>query len=275
MSKTEPSKTERGIALVTGASSGIGLATAQALLRDGYRVFGTSRKPLPDTSDGITMLVCDVTEDASVRSAVDAVLSQTGRIDLLVNNAGIGLLGAAEESSAAQVRSLFETNFHGVVRVTNAVLPTMRKQGGGRIFNLGSALGLVPAPYGAYYSATKHAIEGYSESLDHEVREFGVRVAVIEPAGTRTSLESNTAFSDQPLTAYDVSRAKFFVAYHRALAAADTAESVADTIVRAARAKVPQLHHPSGKAARQLALAWRFLPRSLFDRTLHKQFGLA
>lgn len=269
------SKTKSGIALVTGASSGIGLATARALRRDGYRVFGTSRKPMPDTADGITMLVCDVTDDASVQSVVDEVLSRAGRIDLLVNNAGIGITGAAEESSIAQVRALFETNFHGVVRVTNAVLPIMRGQGNGRILNVGSGLGFIPAPYSAYYSATKHALEGYSESLDHEVREFGVRVAVIEPAATRTSFETSTVRSDTPLAAYDASRAKYLVAYERAMAVADTAENVAETIVLAAREKTPRLRYPSGKAARQVAFARRFLPRSLFDRILRSQFGLA
>ncbi|RFB78121.1 oxidoreductase [Methylovirgula sp. 4M-Z18] len=269
------SKTERGVALITGASSGIGLATAQALRRAGYHVFGTSRKPTPDTAGAITMLICDVTDDASVQSAVDGVLGRAGRIDLLVNNAGFGVTGAAEESSIAQVRALFETNFHGVVRVTNMVLPIMRRQGGGRILNVGSGLGFIPAPYNAYYCATKHALEGYSESLDHEVREFGVRVAVIEPAATRTAFETSTVVADTRLAAYDASRAKYLVAYERAMAVADTAESVAETIVLAARDKTPRLRYPSGKAARQGAFARRFLPRSLFDKILHAQFGLA
>jgi short-subunit dehydrogenase len=267
--------TERGTALVTGASSGIGLVTARALRRNGYRVFGTSRKPVPDPVDGITMLICDVTNDASVQSVVDEVLSQAGRIDLLVNNAGIGITGAAEESSIAQVRALFETNFHGVVRVTNAVLPIMRGQRDGQILNVGSAGGFAPMPYMAYYSATKHALEGYSESLDHEVREFGVRIAVIEPAATRTSFESSTANADRPLNAYEASRAKYLVAFERAMAIADTAESVAETIVRAARDKTPRLRYSSGKAGRQIAFARRFLPRSLFDKIVRKQFGLA
>ena len=131
-------KPNRGVALVTGASTGIGRATAEALRDAGYRVFGTSRKSVPQRSDGITMLICDVTNDASVANLVDDVLAEAGRIDLLVNNAGFGVTGAAEESSIAQVRSLFETNFYGVVRVTNAVLPIMRKQRGGRILNVGS-----------------------------------------------------------------------------------------------------------------------------------------
>lgn len=268
-------KPDRGVALVTGASTGIGRATAEALRDAGYRVFGTSRKSVPQRSDGITMLICDVTNDASVANLVDDVLAEAGRIDLLVNNAGFGVTGAAEESSIAQVRSLFETNFYGVVRVTNAVLPIMRKQRGGRILNVGSVLGLVPAPYGAYYSASKFAIEGYSESLDHEVREFGVRVAIIEPGATRTSFEGSNVRGDSPLAAYEQTQAKYRVAFDQAMAAGDPAEEVAATIVRAARDKTPRLSYLSGKAARQSAFARRFLPRSLFDRILHKQFGLA
>jgi short-subunit dehydrogenase len=225
--------------------------------------------------DGIRMIACDVTSDESVAVAVARAHAELGQIDLLVNNAGVGVTGAAEESSIAQVRSLFETNFHGVVRVTNAVLPIMREQGSGRILNVGSGLGLIPAPYSAYYSASKHAIEGYSESLDHEVREFGVRVVVIEPAATRTSFEASTIPSDTPLAVYDASRAKYLMAYERAMAVADTAESVAETIVQAARDKTPRLRYPSGKAARQVAFARRFVPRALFDKILRSQFGLA
>src|SRR5215207_1712321 len=192
-------KTNLGVALVTGASTGIGHATAKALQNAGFRVFGTSRRAAAERSDGVTMLTGDVTSDASVAKLVDDILAEAGRIDLLVNNAGFGVTGAAEESSIAQVRSLFETNFYGVVRMSNAVLPIMRKQRGGRILNVGSILGLVPAPYGAYYSASKFAIEGYSESLDHEVREFGVRVAIIEPGATRTSFEGSNVRGDSPL----------------------------------------------------------------------------
>jgi short-subunit dehydrogenase len=268
-------KSNRGVALVTGASTGIGRATAEALREAGYRVFGTSRKSDPQSLHGITMLTADVTSDASVAKLVDDILSEAGRIDLLVNNAGFGVTGAAEESSIAQVRSLFETNFYGVVRVTNAVLPIMRKQRSGRILNIGSILGLIPAPYGAYYSATKHAIEGYSETLDHEVREFGVRVAIIEPGATRTSFEGSNVRGDKPIAAYAPTQAKYRVAWDQAMAAGDPAAEVAATIVRAARDKTPRLRYPSGKVARQNAFARRFLPRSLFDRILHKQFGLA
>ena len=145
------------------------------------------------------MLTCDVTDDASVAKLVDEVLTKAGRIDLLVNNAGIGLLGGAEESSIAQAHALFDVNVFGVLRVTNAVLPAMRRQGKGRIINMSSILGLIPAPYNALYASTKHAIEGYSELLDHELRAFGIRVVLVEPGVTRTSFEENITRPDRQL----------------------------------------------------------------------------
>lgn len=124
------------VAVVTGASTGIGEASARALRQAGFRVFGTSRRTVANPADGITMLACDVTDDASVKAMVDNVLKTTGRIDVLVNNAGIGLLGGAEESSIDQAQALFNVNLFGVIRANNAVLPTMRNQKAGRIINI-------------------------------------------------------------------------------------------------------------------------------------------
>lgn len=264
------------VALVTGASSGIGQATAHKLIAAGYKVYGTSRRGDQSGQRAFPLLALDVTDDTSVKAAIDELLQLEGRIDLLVNNAGFGLgPAAAEESSIDQVRALFETNVLGVVRVSNAVLPTMRKQGHGRILNVGSGLGIIPAPFNAHYSATKHAIEGYSESLDHEVRGFGVRVAVIQPGVTRTAFDVRATPADQPLATYDASREMYLVAFEGAMRAADSPESVADTIVLAANDHTPLLRYPSGKVARQGAFARRFLPRSFFDKVLHKQFGLS
>lgn len=219
--------TNLGVALVTGASTGIGHATAKALQNAGFRVFGTSRRAVAERSDGVTMLTCDVTDDASVAKLVDDVLAEAGRIDLLVNNAGVGLLGGAEESSTVQAQALFDVNVFGVLRVTNAVLPAMRRQGKGRIVNLSSVLGLIPAPYSALYASTKHAIEGYSESLDHELRPFGIRVVLVEPAYTRTSFEENLARPDQLLEIYDAARAGMDVILRKAMETGDAPEIVA------------------------------------------------
>lgn len=263
-------------AFVTGASSGIGKAAALALSGAGYRVIGTSRKAAPgEIRDGIRMIACDVTSDTSVAAAVALAHAELGRIDLLVNNAGYAVSGAAEESSIEQVRALFDTNFLGVVRVTNEVLPIMRRQGNGRILNIGSVVGLIPGPFGAYYTASKHAIEGYSESLDHEVRSLGIRVAVIEPWATKTSIEANSPRGDRPIAAYSETFARYQSAFNAAMATGDTAGDVAVTILAAAQARKPRLRYPSGKAARQTSFARRFLPRALFDRILRKQFNIA
>jgi NAD(P)-dependent dehydrogenase (short-subunit alcohol dehydrogenase family) len=266
--------TNPGVALVTGASSGIGHATAKALQNAGFRVFGTSRHATVEKSDGVTMLACDVTNEASVASLVDEVLAKAGRIDLLVNNAGIGLLGGAEESSTAQAQALFDVNVFGVLRVTNAVLPTMRSQGKGRIVNLSSVLGLIPAPFSALYSSTKHAIEGYSESLDHELRPLGIRVVLVEPAYTRTSFEENLVRPDQLLDIYDSARAGMNLIMRKAIETGDTPETVAGTVLKAATVSVPKQRYTAGKMARRVSLLRRFVPASAFDRSLRKQNGL-
>ncbi|HXS07716.1 MAG TPA: oxidoreductase [Rhizomicrobium sp.] len=266
--------TNPGVALVTGASSGIGQATARALRKAGFTVFGTSRHPAFERPDGITILSCDVTDDASVTKLVDEVVSRAGRIDLLVNNAGIGLLGGAEESSTRQAQALFDVNVFGVMRVTNAVLPIMRRQGKGRIVNLSSVLGLIPAPYSALYASTKHAIEGYSESLDHELRSAGIRVVLVEPAYTRTSFEENLIRPDRLLDIYDAARSSMQVILRKAVETGDAPELVAKTILEAATTPVPKRRYAAGKKARQVSLLRRFVPESAFDKSLRKQNNL-
>jgi short-subunit dehydrogenase len=259
-----------GVALVTGASSGIGHATAKALRNAGFRVFGTSRRAAAERSDGAIMLSCDVTDDASVAKLVDEVLAEAGRIDVLVNNAGIGLLGGAEESSTAQAQALFDVNVFGVLRMTKAVLPTMRRQRKGRIINMSSIMGLIPAPYNALYASTKHAIEGYSESLDHELRTFGIRVALVEPGFTRTSFEENLAKPDCLLAAYDPARAGMEAHMRNGVESGDAPEVVAETVVQTATAAVPRRRYAAGRLARQVRLMRRFVPEFAFDTSLRK-----
>jgi NAD(P)-dependent dehydrogenase (short-subunit alcohol dehydrogenase family) len=270
----EPIVSPKPIALVTGASTGIGRASAEALARVGFTVFGTSRRPVKDGPRQVSMLTCDVTDDASVNSLVSTVLSQTGRIDVLVNNAGIGLLGGAEESSISQVQALFDVNLFGVMRVTNAVLPSMRQRGQGRIINISSVLGLIPAPYSAHYAATKHALEGYSESLDHETRAFNIRVALIEPAFTRSVFERNTLEPDSPLKEYQQARADARALLRDAMTTADPPEVVAKAVLLAATAARPGRRYPTGKVARQVSVLRRFVPSEIFDKSLRKQMRL-
>lgn len=267
-------KSDRGVAIVTGASSGIGQASAKALQNLGFRVFGTSRRAGADGTNEVTMLSCDVTDDASVARLVDEVMAKAGHIDLLVNNAGIGLLGGAEESSSAQAQALFDVNVFGVVRMTNAVLPIMRRQKQGRIVNLSSILGLIPSPYNALYASTKHAIEGYSESLDHELRTFGIRVVLVEPGLTRTSFEANITRPDRLLEAYDTIRPRMEAFMRKGVEAGDDPEVVADTIVKAATAAIPRRRYTAGKQAGQVRLLRRLIPEFAFDKSLRKQVGL-
>jgi NAD(P)-dependent dehydrogenase (short-subunit alcohol dehydrogenase family) len=264
----------RPVAIVTGASGGIGEATARALHAAGYRVFGTSRRPPATRSADIEYLACDVTSDASVQAAVDEVLQKTARIDLLVNNAGVGLIAGAEESSLEQAKSLFDVNLFGVVRMTNAVLPTMRRQRAGRIVNLSSVMGLIPAPFMALYSASKHAVEGYSESLDHETRSSGIRVVLIEPAYTRTSFEGNVYQADQRLDLYQSARTNAEEVMREAMKAADSPELVAGAVVKASTAAIPNRRYTAGRMARQISLLRRFVPASAFDKSLRKQMRL-
>lgn len=262
------------IAIVTGASSGIGRATAESLARADYTVFGTSRRAASSGPSGVTMLACDVTDAASIDALVSKVLAETGRIDLLVNNAGVGLLGAAEESSIEQARALFDVNLLGVMRMTNAVLPAMRRQRDGRIINISSVLGLIPAPYNALYAATKHALEGYSESLDHETRSFNVRISLIEPAYTQSDFDKNLIEADGPLKEYDQARASVRAMMQDVMKTADRPEVIAETVLLAARAKQPRRRYPAGKTAQRISLLRRFAPSEAFDRSLRKQMGL-
>ena len=261
------------VAIVTGASTGIGLASAKALWQAGFRVFGTSRRTVANANE-VTMLTCDVTDDASVEALVDKVVGATGRIDVLVNNAGMGLLGGAEESSVNQAQALFDVNLFGAIRMTNAVLPVMRKQKAGRIINVSSVLGLVPAPFSALYASTKHALEGYSESLDHEVRSFGIRVCLLEPAYTRTSFDKNMVLPDRTLDVYGSARARANALVHDVMKTADSPEVVAEKLIEAATTASPRLRYTCGKVARQVSVLRRFVPERMFDKSLRKQMRL-
>jgi NAD(P)-dependent dehydrogenase (short-subunit alcohol dehydrogenase family) len=259
------------VALVTGASSGIGKAAALALVQAGFDVVGTSRNASRVTPQrGVTFLNLDVTSDESVSTLVRGVIERFGRIDVLVNNAGTGAAGAAEESSVAQDQRVFDINFFGLVRMTKAVLPHMRAQGRGRIINVSSVLGLVPAPYMASYAATKHAIEGYSESVDHELRERGVRVLLIEPAYTRTGFDANALQPDAPLPIYAKQRQAFDRVMASAMEGGDDPATVAKSIVAAATDPKPRLRYTAGSTAGRVSALRRFVPAWAFDRQIRK-----
>jgi len=221
------------------------------------------------------MLSLDVTRDESVESAVAHVIGAKGRIDVLVNNAGFSVApAAAGESSMDQTRAIFETNFFGLVRMTRAVLPHMRKQGSGRIINIGSVLGFLPAPYMALYAATKHAVEGYSESIDHELRTRGIRVSVIEPAYTKTQFEANTLEPDAQLDEYREIRAAVRKVMTKAVATGDAPSVVAEVVMKAAAARNPKLRYTAGALAARLGFLRRFAPSAMVDSGVRKSLEL-
>jgi NAD(P)-dependent dehydrogenase (short-subunit alcohol dehydrogenase family) len=268
-------KSEGKVALVTGASSGIGEATAKRLANAGYKVYGTSRRGAESVQQPFEMLSLDVTSDESVEAAVSEVMRRDGRIDLLVNNAGFGVAPAgAEESSLDQARAIFETNFFGLVRMTRAVVPHMRRQGSGRVINIGSVVGFLPLPYGALYAATKHAVEGYSESLDHELRTRGIRVSVVEPAYTKTPFDSNFMEPDAKLDEYRKAREGVNKKVGEVMATAEQPSVVADTVLKAASAAQPKVRYTAGKLAKRLRILRRFAPAAAVDAGIRKSLGL-
>ena len=259
------------VVLITGVSSGIGRAVANAFAAKGFEVFGTSRNPQrTEPVPGVELIQLDVADDASVAAAVSTVLQRAGRIEILVNNAGVGVFGAAEETSIAQAQQLFDTNFFGLVRLTREVLPHLRAQGSGRIINIGSVLGFLPSPYGSFYAASKHAVEGYSESLDHETREFGVRVSVVEPGYTNTSFEANATDADSPIDSYAPIREHVKQVIGKAVRAGDAPAVVAQAVLKAATSRTPKLRYPAGPLARQLTVLKKFAPAALLDKGIRK-----
>jgi len=263
------------VALVTGASSGIGEATAERLAAAGYKVFGTSRRAATGGPRPFEMVTLDVTSDRSVEAAVSEVMRSAGRIDVLVNNAGFGVApAAAEESSTEQAQSIFDTNFFGIVRMTRAVVPRMRHQGSGRIINIGSVLGFLPMPYVALYAATKHAVEGYSEALDHELRTRGIRVSVIEPAYTKTPFDAHFVKPDATLDEYREARAAVNKRVQQVMATADKPRVVADVVLRAVTAARPRVRYTAGGLASRMRFLRTFLPAGLMDAGVRRDLGL-
>src|SRR5207248_3531004 len=191
----------------------------------------------------------------------------------LVNNAGYSFMGALEETSVAEARQQFETNLFGVLRVTNAILPGMRRQGFGRIVNISSVLGFLPAPYMGIYAASKHAVEGYTETLDHEVRRFGVRALLVEPAYTKTNIRGNSKFAKVALEVYADERKRLTDTVQQNIERGDDPRMVAEAVWSALTAKSPQLRYPVGKGV-ALSRMRRFVPAGIFDKSFRKQFQL-
>ncbi|WP_374553512.1 oxidoreductase [Aquitalea pelogenes] len=263
------------VVIITGVSSGIGRATAEQFTQRGCRVFGTVRNIAKARAiPGVTLIEMDIRDEASVLQGIQTVINLAKRIDVLVNSAGVTLLGALEEASIEEAKTLFDTNLFGLLRVSKAVLPHMRKQRSGRIVNVSSVLGFLPAPYMALYSASKHAVEGLSETLDHEVRQFGIRVALVEPSFTKTNLDINAPQTASRISDYDVELGVVSQAIQNNVQKAPNPDGVATTVVDAALGAWKMRHTPKGEAS-LLAKLRRFMPAGPVEKGLRKTFGLA
>jgi len=258
---------ENKVVLVTGSSSGNGQFIAQLLAQRRFTIFGTTRNPSSvQTMPGVEVLPLDVQLNESVNTCVNTLLKKAGRLDILVNNAGYTLGGAIEENTLEQAKAQFETNFFGVARMVKAVLPIMRRQGNGQIINISSLVGLVASPLLGFYSASKFAMEGYTEALRHEVKPFQIRVSLVEPGLVKTNLVHNTQYGTDLVSDYDPYRQRITEALEKYLKKALGPSEVAECVLNIIESKSPKLRYTVGKDAARAFQLRRFLPESLFEQ---------
>jgi NAD(P)-dependent dehydrogenase (short-subunit alcohol dehydrogenase family) len=258
--------------LVTGASSGIGAAIVSRLAKDGHRVVGTTRKAGPKNPDGTEMLELDVTSDASVQACFKSFLERTGRIDVLINNAGYLQSGAIEEVTLDQAHAQFETNYFGVVRMVRAVLPAMRAQKSGLIASTSSLAGLVPLPFWGHYNASKFAVEGIMETLRHELKPFGVRVAMVEPGAIKTPFYA--APQAAAMGEYSPWRERFFKAMRGYEQKAPGPEVVAEVYSRIVSSEHPPLRNTVTTEAKLFPFLRWLLPAGTFEGGVRSGFKI-
>ena len=276
--------------LITGCSSGIGRAAALSLHRAGFTVYATARRTetLTDLSSrGLRTLALDVTDEESMTQAVAAVEAEAGAVGVVINNAGYGLYGPVEQLPMAEIRRQFETNFFGLVRLTQLVLPGMRRRGRGRILNVSSMGGRITLPGGAFYHASKYAVEALSDALRMEAAQFGIDVVLIEPGPVKTPWNDVAAGSlataaDGPAAdgdAYREYKAAVGASFGKAQAGlfgrlGSTPEDIAKVITQAVTARRPRARYLINPVAKSLVAMNRVLPARAYDSVLRRQYGL-
>jgi short-subunit dehydrogenase len=297
--------TRKGPVLITGCSSGIGRAAALSLHQAGFTVYATARRTeaLTDLSDrGLRTLALDVTDEESMTAAVATVEADAGAVAVLINNAGYGLYGPVEQLPMAEIRRQFETNFFGLVRLTQLVLPGMRRRGRGRILNVSSMGGRITLPGGAFYHASKYAVEALSDALRMEVAQFGIDVVLIEPGPVKTpwndvaagSLSTaavpgaaGDAVAGAPAGAGAAPDGDAYREYKAAVGASfgrvqaglfgrlgSTPEDIAKVITQAVTARRPRARYLINPVAKSLVTMNRVLPARAYDSVLRRQYGL-
>jgi NAD(P)-dependent dehydrogenase (short-subunit alcohol dehydrogenase family) len=263
------------IVLITGTSSGIGQATAARLGAAGHVVFaGRLDGPSGNPPPGVTELRLDVNSDESVSAFVEIALARAQRIDALVNNAAYGLSGSLEEATLAEAQKVLDTNVFGTVRTVRALLPHFRRQGGGRIVNISSGAGFTAEPFAGWYTISKFAVEGFSETLWHEMRPFNVRVSLVEPGWCRTNIVRDAVAAATPVAAYDPWRKVCVAAASGYLEAGMPPDAVARCVERALQAARPRLRYRVGADVSSSFWCRRLLPASVFHRLVHRYYRL-
>lgn len=264
------------VVFITGASSGFGRETAERLATMDFRVYGTSRKGVNDTSGAYSMLKMDVRDADSIEAAVSEVLRKEGRIDVLVNNAGIGSYTALEETPMEDLEEMMDTNFKGPLRMCQAVLPGMRRQGSGLIINISSIAGLLGLPYMGTYSASKFALEGVMEALSMEVKSFGITVCLIEPGDFNTEMVHNhkkAALS--PDSVYEKGLHQMARSSDQNMSKAPGPQAVAEKVIQIINTRNPRLRYRVGNFLEKLSIPLKtLLPSRLFEKIFLTIYGL-
>lgn len=263
------------VILITGASSGIGKSCAEYLAKKGNIVYGTSRKKTESDHENIFFLQMDVTDRESVKNGISRIIEEQGKIDAVVNNAGMGILGALELATEKEIRLQMETNFYGVVNVCSAVIPHFRKQNKGKIINISSVGGVMGLPYQGFYSASKFAVEGYSEALSLELHQFNIRVVIIEPGDFNTGFTSNRLVSEATINDADYKTSvdttlKIIEKEETNGCHPDRIAKLMDKIIRKEK---PKFRYPIGKFEQVLSIyAKRFLPNRWYNAILRSYY---
>ena len=259
--------------LVTGASSGFGLLVANELHKKGYNVIGTSRNPEKNQSSlPFKILTLDITDDNSIMSFGKQLFTEIKQLDVLINNAGFYLSGLAEETTIEQGKKQLETNFWGTVKLTNELLPYFRKQRFGKIITVGSIMGLISLPGGAYYAASKHALEGYFRALRFELNEFNIKVSMVEPVGFKTNIVTNSIVAENKISDYHVYRTKLEDYTKDLFTKSEEPTAVIETLLKLVENENPNFSHPVGKGS-TLFPAIQYFSFKTFENTIIKNIN--
>ena len=273
------------VAIITGCSSGIGYETSILLAKNGFKTYATMRNvekgdKLKDIAEkenlDLKIIKLDVTDDYSIKNAINEIIRETNRIDILVNNAGNNIAGTVEDLSIEEFKEQFETNFFGLVRVTKAVLPIMRNQKSGIIVNLSSIVGKMAIPLNSAYTSSKFAVEGFSESVRYELEDFGIKVILIEPGVIKSNFYENIKMSKNsladPKSPYQPITQKIFEAFLSMIQYAFPAKIVADVILEAITSDNPKIRYAVGDDAKSITEAKKRLSDKEFENWVKEGF---